>query len=90
MTAYLVSNMVKNQFDWFTMKPLDNKKTLTQQVIFLACFIFEDIGQVLLQEKFLTGSLPKMCSKRLTNHLLRDFFPVIFSVKMINHPIFYL
>ena len=89
ITAYLVSNLVKNQFDWFTMKPVDNKKTLTQQVIFLACFIFEDIGQVLLQEKFLTGFLPKMCSKRLTNHLSRDFCPVIFSVKLINHPLFY-
>ena len=51
MTAYLVSNMIKNQFDWFTMKPCGNKKTLTKQIIFLACFIFEDIGQVLLQEK---------------------------------------
>ena len=72
------------------MKPVDNKKTLTQQVIFLAGFIFEDIGQVLLQEKFLTGSLPKMCSKRLTNHLSRYFFPMTFSVKLINHPLFYL
>jgi len=58
ITAYLVSNMVKNQFDWFTMKPRDNEKTLTEQVIFLAGFIFEDIGQVLLQyifyEQFMT------------------------------------
>ena len=50
ITAYLVCNMARNHFDWVTMKPVPNRKTIAKMVIFLACFIFEDIGQVLLQE----------------------------------------
>ena len=49
MTAYFVSNMIKNQYDWLTMKTVSNKKTLSKLIIFIACFVLEDIGQVLLQ-----------------------------------------
>ena len=50
LTAYLVCKMAQYHFDWAKLKPATNRKTLAKEVIFLACFIFEDIGQVLLQE----------------------------------------
>ena len=49
-TAHLTKKWIESQFDCDARKPDKQKKIMAKQIIFLACFIFEDIGQVLIQE----------------------------------------
>ena len=41
--------MYEEHFDWSRRVPVHNKKIMAKHIIFLACFVFEDIGQVLIQ-----------------------------------------
>ena len=51
-TAHFIRKWVEEEFDSLARKPVRQRKTRGKQIIFLACFVFEDIGQVLLQERF--------------------------------------
>ena len=50
MHIILVS--VKSGFDFARGKEIADTKTNAKYVIFLAAFVFEDIGQVLIQEMY--------------------------------------
>ena len=43
---------IKSGFDFARGKQVSDKKAKAKYIIFLAAFVFEDIGQVLIQEKF--------------------------------------
>ena len=47
---HIVLESIQSGFDFAKGKQITDKKTRAKYVIFLAAFVFEDIGQVLIQE----------------------------------------
>ena len=57
---HIVLESVKSGFDFARGKQITDKKTRAKYVIFLAAFVFEDIGQVLIQELYQTIRFDKL------------------------------
>ena len=43
---------IKDSFDFARGKQVSDKKAMAKYIIFLAAFVLEDIGQVLIQELY--------------------------------------
>ena len=59
---HIILENIQSGFDFARGKEIADKKTRAKYVIFLAAFVFEDIGQVLIQEMY-----------RLSCSFLREF-----------------
>ena len=51
-TVHVLLDSIKSGFDFARGKQVSDKKAKAKYIIFLAAFVFEDIGQVLIQEKY--------------------------------------
>ena len=51
-TVHILLESIQSGFDFARGKQITDKKTRAKYVIFLAAFVFEDIGQVLIQEMY--------------------------------------
>ena len=49
-TVHILLESIQSGFDFARGKQITDEKTRAKYVIFLAAFVFEDIGQVLIQE----------------------------------------
>ena len=55
-TVHILLESIQSGFDFARGKQTTDEKTRAKYVIFLAAFVFEDIGQVLIQEFVSTKS----------------------------------
>ena len=51
-TVHVLLESIKSGFDFVRGKQVSDKKAVAKYIIFLAAFVFEDIGQVLIQELY--------------------------------------
>ena len=51
-TVHVLLDTIKESFDFARGKQVSDKKAMAKYIIFLAAFVFEDIGQVLIQEMY--------------------------------------